>query len=655
MKKKGWGFDVRDMDTSVRPQDDFYHYAGGGWLKKNPIPATESRWGSFTILRYETEKKLQKLLKKLEGTKRCAADSPEQMVRDFYRSGVDLRERTRLGLKPIEDYLKKIENIQTTDGLLACIAELHTIGIDVVWGADVDQDMKDSTKNILYIGQGGLGLPDRDYYLKNDPESVRVRDAYRLHVAMMCKLVGMKEAEAERASETVFRIERTLAKASMKKEDAREVEKIYHKKSLAQLAALAPRIGWKKYFSRIGAGTPRALVVCQPDFFAAVSTSISDIPLDEWRTYLTWHLVSGFSSFLTPALGRQSFKFYGTVIAGTTKMRPLWRRVLGVVNSGLGEILGEVYVKEYFSPTTKKKARAMVDDLFTAYEARLKHLDWMTPTTKKKALQKLHAIIHKIGYPDTWKSYHGLHIDAHDYVGNVVRTSLFEHRRALKKLGKKVDRKEWFMSPQTVNAYYSFGLNDIVFPAAILQPPFFDADADDAINYGAMGMVIGHEMTHGFDDQGSKFDARGNMKNWWASIDRKRFMKKATPLIKQFNLYTVADGVSVNGQLTLGENVADLGGLSIALDAYKLCLARTGRRTIDGFTPEQRFFLGYTLFERENARPEFEKMLAINDPHAPPVFRINGPASNIPEFYEAFGVKKGDELYRAPKDRVKIW
>jgi putative endopeptidase len=645
MKKNGWGFDVRDIDEKVRPQDDFYHYANGQWLRKNKIPDTEPRWGSFTILRYETEKKL----------KRLCADSSEQMIRDFYRSGMDLKERMLLGIKPINHYLRMIDNIKTKKDLLACITEFHTVGINAVWGCGVDQDLKDSDMYTVYIGQGGLGMPDRDYYLNDDAESRRVRNAYRPHVANMLRLSGMKKSLANEAADTVYRIEHRLARASMPKEDVREVEKIYNKKTPKQLARIAPEVDWKKYFSDFGAGALRIVVVCQPNFFAEVNNCLKDISLDEWRTYLKWHLVSDLSGFLSPAFVRQSFRFYGTVMMGNKKMRPLWRQVLLVVNGSLDEFVGKLYVKKYFSVETKKKTNALVDDLFTAYEARIKSLDWMSPATKKEALKKLLATVRKIGYPDKWKSYRGLKINAHDYAGNAIRASLFEHRRMMRKLGKLVNRKEWHMSPQTVNAQCNPSMNAITFPAAILQPPYFDTQSDDAVNYGAMGMTIAHEMTHNFDDWGSKFDARGGLKNWWTAEDRARFMKKTKLLVKQFNAYKVADNVSVNGTLTLGENIADLGGLSIAFDAYQLRLAKTGRKNIAGLTSEQRFFLGYTLFERENTRPEFEKMLAINDPHSPTMFRVNGPLSNLPEFYKAFDVKKGDKLYREPKDRAKIW
>ncbi len=653
MIKKGWGFDVRDIDTTVRPQDDFFHYASGNWMRKNPIPKTESRWGSFTELRHTTDKQLNALLKKVVERKRAEKGSPEQMIRDLYSSGMDLKRRKELGLTPLAPLLKRIESIETPQDVVATVALLESVGSGGVWGAGIDQDMKDSEKYILYLGQGGLGMPDRDYYLKNDEESVRVRTAYQAYLVRLLELAGRKTTAKEEMT-LVLNIETAIAKASMKKEDLRDVDKTYHKKSLSQLKKLTPRIDWQDYFKILGA-EPREVVVMQPDFFMAADKMLTAYPIEAWQIYLRTHLISDFSSFLTPELEKENFAFYATALMGTKHMKPLWRRILRVVNGGLSEVFGELYVEEYFPAEAKHKVALIVADLFRAYEARIKNLDWMSPETKKKAIKKLHQMNRKLGYPDKWKSYKGLVIDADEYAGNVLRVSTYEHRRAIRRLAKPVDHKEWFMSPQTVNAYCSFGLNDVVFPAAILQHPFFEVTADDAFNYGAIGSVIGHEITHGFDDQGCKFDGKGNRKTWWTPTDAKRFALKAKTLVKEFNGYAVAPGMNVNGQLTLGENIADLGGISIAYDAYQLRLKETGRKDIDGFTPEQRFFLGYATTEREQERPEFRKTQVLTDPHSPSRFRVNGPLSNIPEFYEAFGVKKGDALYREPRNRAKIW
>ncbi len=655
MNKKIKGIDTRDMDINVRPQDDFYHYANGGWLKKNSIPEHESRWGHFIMLRYDTEKKLHTIVSKLQDKKTVKKDIPDQMIRDFYCSGLDMKQRNERGIKPLSPWLNRIKKIKDVQSLVLTFAQFEKDGGGAPWGIMVDQDMKNSDKHIVYIYQSGLGMPDRDYYLKNDTESLRVRSAYEKHIETMFVLFGKTKTQAMHTRKTIMRMETSIANASMTKEDLRDVDKIYHKMSRGSLKKLTPAIKWDSFLKTIGAKDVRDVVVMQKEFLKAMSTLLESEPLEDWKTYLTWGLILSSAGILTAKFEKQNFAFYGTVLSGVSKMKPLWRRVLSSVNVGLSELLGELYVKEYFSKKSKEKAADMVEDLFEAYEARIKNLDWMNPSTKRKALNKLHQINCKLGYPDKWKSYRGLVISPDDYFGNAVRIVRFEYSRMMRRLYKPVDRSEWFTSPQTVNAYYSSGLNDIIFPAAILQPPFFSVDADDAINYGAMGSAIGHEITHGFDDQGSKFDGKGNKKIWWTQKDSEQFTKKAKVLIKQFNGYTVADGVKVNGQLTLGENIADLGGASIAFDAYQIRLAKTKREDIDGFTPEQRFFLGFALFDCENERPEVQKTQVLTDPHSPGIFRINGPASNLPEFYEAFGVKKGDALYRSPKNRAKIW
>ncbi len=653
MQKRDWGFDVRDMDTKVRPQDDFFHHASGAWMRRNPIPKAEARWGSFTMLRHATDKQLQRLIKKVLATKKTKPGSAGQMIRDLYRSGMDMEQRRAKGLSPLQPLLSRIRAIQNPRDLIRTIAHLERLGSGGIWGIGIDQDMKNSERYIIHLGQGGLGMPDRDYYLKSDAESERVRTAYEKHLVRLLELAGRKK-EARQEAAVVLEIETALAKVSMKKEDLRDVDKTYHRKSLKQLETLTPNIHWKEYFTLLGA-KPKQIVVMQPVFFTAVERLLATYPIESWKTYLRTHLISNFASFLTPEIERENFAFYATVLTGTKQMKPLWRRILRVVNGGLSELLGELYVEEYFPAGAKQKVSLIVADLFRAYEARIQSLDWMSAGTKRKAIQKLHQMNRKLGYPDRWKSYRGLHMRADDYAGNAMRASEYEHRRALKRLAKPVDRKEWFMSPQTVNAYCSFGLNDIVFPAAILQHPFFDVTADDAFNYGAIGSVIGHEITHGFDDQGSKFDGKGNRKTWWTKTDRARFTAKAKRLVTEFNGYEVAPKMHVNGKLTLGENIADLGGISIAFDAYQLRLKETGRRDIAGYTPEQRFFLGYATTEREQERPEYRKTMVMTDPHSPSRFRVNGPLSNLPEFYAAFGVKKDDKLYRKPKDRAKIW
>lgn len=653
MPKHSWGFDTKLIDPSVRPQDDFYHYAVGSWIQSATIPEEEARWGSFNILRFENDKKLRALLKELEGMKRVSPQSPEQMVRDFYRSGMDIKRRNALGTKPIEPLRKKVAAIQSTDDMLRVVGELHRIGISAFWGSGIDQDSKKSETYLLHIFQSGLGLPDREYYLLDAPEQKRVRDAYVKHIHAMLKLAGYSIEAAARAAETILLIETKLAKASMKKEDTRDSEKVYHKFSLSKLSSHTPRLNWKRYFTIQGA-SPKQVIVMQPDFVAAVEKLVYATPIEDLKTYLDWHIVNDTAGMLSERFVQQSFAFYGTVLNGTKKMKPLWRRMLGSIDAQIGELLGQIYVKRYFSPEAKKKVNQIVDDLFTAYEARMRSVDWMSPQTKKKAILKLRAVNRKLGYPDKWKSYKGLVIKSDDYAGNIFRVSEYEHRQAMKKLTGPVDRTEWFMNPQTVNAYCSFNLNEIVFPAAILQHPFFDMNADDAVNYGAMGMVIGHEITHAFDDQGSKFDGKGNMRDWWTKEDKKQYEAKCKVVKKQYDTFVVG-GLHVNGQLTLGENVADIGGVLIAYDAYQLQLKRTGRKDIDGFTPEQRFFLAYVQSEHEVERPEASKMRILNDPHSPSVCRVNGPLPNIDAFYEAWNVQKGDALYIPPAKRARIW
>jgi putative endopeptidase len=655
MTTRDWGFDVRNMNKSIRPQDDFFEYANGGWRKKNPVPPSESRWGSFMKLRYKVDEQLSAILKELLSEKRAAKGSPEQIIRDFYKSGMDIKRRDTLDLRPLASYRKQIMETASIDALVRVIATLSRFGSEVPWATYVDQDDRDSTKYVLRFVQSGLGMPERDYYLHEDAESLRVRTAYKIHVEKLYRLMGSSPREARTRMEAHLSLETALARASMKKEDRRDPHKIYHKLSLSKLSALSSEVDWARYLKDIGAGGVKTVIVSQPDFLKEVSRLFKTEPLSVWQHYVDWHLVNNFSNALSARFIRQSFSFYGTTLSGTKKLRPLWRRVLNAVNGNVGELLGRIYVKKHFPVAAKKKMESLVADLFEAYEARIKTLEWMSPVTKKKALQKLHSLNRKIGYPHKWRSYASLVITPTDYVGNLVRANELEHRRQMRKLKSKVDRGEWFMYPQTVNAYFSPNLNDIVFPAAILQPPFFNLEGDDAVNYGAIGAVIGHEITHGFDDEGSKFDAKGNLKSWWTKEDRARFEKRAKVLKEQFDRYEVADGVKVNGKLTLGENIADLGGAAIALDAYKLRAIKNAEPLRDGFSPTERFFLGFAVFECENTRPEFEKMQVLTDPHSPGKFRINGPASNLPEFYAAFGVQKGDTLYRAPKDRAKIW
>ena len=557
-----WGFNPKDMDKSIRPQDDFYRYANGGWLKRNPIPETEARWGGFLVLRFETEQQLNKILTDLL-KKKYPKDSFEGLVSNLYRSAIDLKRREGLKDKPFEGLKKKIRLISSKKELLQLIAALHRLGLSAIWNTAIGQDSKDSSKYITYLVQDGLGMPDRDYYLKNTPEEKRVREAYIEHIGKLLSLAKFNPKESKERARVIMIIEKKLAEVSMIKEDTRDVEKTYHKRNLPKWAKEVPQIDWKKYFNDIGVDL-KELVVCQPKFFQAIGKLLNNVPLEDWKIYLEWHLINDCASLLSKDFVLQNFNFYGKVLTGSKEIKPLWRRALGIVNGNLGEPLGKIYVKKHFGMSAKKAIDKLVDDLFISYEEHIKNVDWMSKATKRKALAKLKKMNRKIGYPKKFRSYKGLVIKSDDLFGNIMRIEKFQHKRQMRKLRQKVDRDEWFMSPQTVNAYCDFNLNDIAFPAAILQPPFFSEKADAAVNYGAIGSVIGHEITHGFDDQGSRFDGDGNMKKWWQKADRTRFERKARRLVEQFNKYEVLPGVKANGKLTLGENITDLNNLSIS-------------------------------------------------------------------------------------------
>ncbi len=649
-----WGFDTKTIDTKVRPQDDFYHYANGAWIKKAKIPANESRWGAFTILRYKTDKQLRAVLKDVLKKKNTKQGTPVQLVRDLYVASSDMKTRNRLGSKPLIALRMLVRDIKTKNDLLVTIARLHVVGVTGFFGLYIDQDSKNSSRYLLHLWQGGLGMPDRDYYLLDKPEQKRVRDAYRLHIRKLLKLFKLTAADITKTEAAVMKIETALAKAAMPKEDTRDPEKVYHKLTLAQLQKLTPSIDWIKYFKKTYAGNVRELIVGQPQFFRALNNLIEELSMEEWKCYLEWHVLNDSAGMLSMPFVREQFSFYNTVLAGQKKMKPLWRRALGAVGY-VGEALGKLYIESYFPPASKHAMDELVSDLFAVYAERIKSISWMTPGTKRKALTKLRMMSRKIGYPTKWEQYKGLEVDPRDHFGNIQRAEQWWHRKHMAKLRKGVDRNEWFMTPQTVNAYFAPNLNDIVFPAAILQWPFFDVKADAAINYAGIGSIIGHEMTHGFDDQGAKFDGKGNMREWWSAQDKKRFAAKAKVVVEQYGKYEAADGVMVNGQLTLGENIADFGGLAIAWDAYQKHLLKTGRKNIMGLTPEQRFFFGYAQQEQELSRPEYVKYAALTDPHSPAEHRINGPLANFEPFYQTFGVKKGDKLYRDKKVRSTIW
>ncbi len=646
-KPKGWwGFDNSAIDISVRPQDDFYKYANGSWIKKAKIPAEEARWGSFNILRYETEQKLRTLLDQAL-KKRHAKGTPTQMVTDFYRSFIDMKRRNALGIKPIHNLRTKIESMSSEKNLLETIAYLHVNGASGVWSYGIDQDSKNSAVHIFTLWQGGLGMPDRDYYLLDKPEQKRVRDAYGVHIEKLLSIAGFAKENIKPSREIIFRIETRLAQASMTKEDYRDPEKVYHK--------VVPTALWKQYLSLVGVKKAKHIIVGQPKFFAEVEKMLREISLGDWKVYLKWHVINDFAGALSEPFVKQSFDFYSKTLYGIQKMKSLERRGLLAASSSLDEPFGKLYVEKYFPESAKRKIDNLVNDLFDVYEERMKKLDWMSPATKRKAVAKLRAISRKIGYPKKWDLYKGVVIDPSDYIGNIMRIHAHDRNKMFRKLNRPVDRNEWHMSPQTVNAYCSQTLNDIVFPAAILQWPFFDPTIDDAVNYAGIGSVIGHEMTHAFDDTGAKFDIKGNMKNWWTPSDKEHFVKKSKVYVAQADVFEETPGIMQNGELTLGENMADAGGLAIAYDAYQKHLDKVGRKIVGGLSPEMRFFLGFAQMEREVTRSEFARAHALNDPHPLGPWRVNGPFSNFEPFYQTFGLKKGDKLYRDPKSRAQVW
>jgi putative endopeptidase len=648
-----WGFATTNLDKSCKPCDDFYQFAMGGWMKNNPIPADRPSWSTGAELQEKNLAALRKIAESSAAAK-AAAGSNEQKVGDFYASCMDTAAIESAGLKPTADTFAAIDAINDRNALLAQIAALHSQGIQAVFDFSSTQDFVDSTRVIGDADQGGLGLPDRDYYTRDDERSKSLRTDYVAHVGKMFQLLGDPAEKAAAESQTVINIETALAKASMTNVQLRDPQAVYHKLSAAQLKDLTPDWSWDAFFAAVGLPGLPETNIGQPDFFKEMNRQLSATPLADWKIYLRWHALHSDAPTLTDAIVQENFNFYGKRLAGTAELQPRWKRCVQSVNRNVGEALGQVYVDKYFPPEAKARAKEMVLNLVSALRSDIPTLSWMTPETKKAAVAKLEAFNIKIGYPDKWRDYSKLTIDRSSYLLNVRRASAFENTRELGKIGKPVDRNEWGMTPPTVNAYYNPTLNEIVFPAGILQPPFYDPKADDAINYGGMGAVIGHEISHGFDDQGSQFDPRGNLRDWWTGDDRKNFDERATCVEKQFDSYEVEPGLHQNGKLVLGESIGDLGGMAIAYAAYEKSLEGKPRpKDLDGFTPEQRFFLGWAQVWGTNQRPEAARLQANTNPHPLARFRANGPLSDTAAFATAFGCKKGDAMVR--EQACKIW
>ena len=644
--------------TTIKPTDDFFHFVNNKWIEENPIPPEESKWGSFSALRVEVEKQLKVILDEISIKDDAALDDNARKVRDFYRTGMDVEKLGALKDAPLKDLFAAIDGVSDIAGLSPLLGILHRQGISAFWGCGVDQDLKNSEIMALYIGQDGLGLPDRDYYLNDDEKSREIRRKYSIYADQMLSLSGT--ISAYRPLSKIFTdIETRLAKASMTQVELRDIEKQYNKMTAAELGAISPHVDWSKYFEAMHMPTPEYMIICQPEFIKAVDAIFEEITLEDLKAYVRWHVLNDTARFLSEEFAREAFNFYGRTFGGATEMKPRWRRVLGVVDNMLDEAVGKLYVKKHFSEAAKEKVKDLVEHLVAAYKVRIENLDWMSAETKQKALTKLSAVTKKLGYPNKWKDFSALEIGTDSYLQNYVRAHIFEFDRRMKMIAKPVDRTEWHSSPQTVNAFYSPAMNEILFPAAILQPPFFYQDIDDAMNFGGIGTFIGHELTHGFDDQGALFDASGNLQNWWTKEDKERFDKKTAHLAEQFDAYEPLPGLHVNGKLTLGENIADLGGLFIAYDGLILALggkeAAAKMPLIEGMKPFQRFFKNLAIAERVNIREEALRTQIQTDPHSPGIYRVNGPLSNMTEFYEAFDVKSGDGLYREEPDRVKIW
>lgn len=649
------GFDIANMDTSVAACANFFQYANGGWVTKNPVPAAYPSWSRFNELVDKNQEQLRQILEEA-GKNKARKGSDEQKIGDFYASCMDEAGIESAGLKLLEPELKAIDAINDQSSLQAELARLHLRGIPVMFRTGAAQDFKQSTQVIGQIFQSGLSLPDRDYYLKDDPKSKEIRDKYVAHVAKMFELAGDDATKAQATAQTVVALETKLAQASMTRVERRNPENIYHKTTIAQLKELAPAINWDNYFKGIGLLNPGDLNVGQPNFLKAVNAELTATPIENWKTYLRWHLLNAAAPALARKFVEEDFDFKGRTLTGTKEILPRWKRCVDATDDALGEALGQAYVQKHFSPAAKARAVAMVQNLIIALHDDLATLSWMSDATRAKASAKLEAFARKIGYPEKWRDYTGLTVERSSYLDNTAGAQLFEFRRQLGKIAKPVDRTEWVMSPPTVNAYYRPSMNEIVFPAGILQPPFYYPQADDAINYGGMGAVIGHEMTHGFDDSGAKFDALGNLANWWSDEDLKNFKDRAKCVVDQFSGYEVEPGLHQNGNLVVGESIADLGGLTIAYSALKKSMEGKSRpANVDGFTPEQRFFLGWAQVWAQNIRPEYQRLLVTIDPHPLGRFRVIGPLSNMPAFAEAFQCKTGDAMVRAPEKRCQIW
>jgi putative endopeptidase len=647
-------FSIDYMDKAVDPAADFFHYAAGNWIKANPVPADKSRWGAFIELQERNWFLIHGILDSTT-TNKDRSDATVQKVGDFFRSAMDTNRLEELGFKPIQADLKRIDDLKDPKDLLSLLADFHQHGIRACFAEGVSPDAKNSAVYAFELSQGGLGMPDRDYYLTE--AFAKQREAYAAYIAKMFVLLGEQPALAKAHAATVMEIETSLAKASKPRVDLRDPIANYHKFAVADIVRDYPDLPFSRYLAAMGLDTMPDIIICQPEFMQALYELAKERPLDDWKVYLRWHRVNTAAPYLHAAAEDEAFAFYGKVLRGQLEPEPRWQRAAKVIDSEIGEALGQLFVAQYFPASARARMLELVGNIKAVFHDRLQKLEWMTEATRAKALAKFDRFTTKIGHPDKFRDYSKVEVRADDFLGNVERATVFESRRELARVGQPVDRSEWHMTPETVNAYFNPSQNEIVFPAGILQPPFFDVEMDDAVNYGAIGVVIGHEITHGYDDQGRKYDADGNLYDWWTDADAKDFEARAQKVVDQYNAYEALPGLHVNGKLTLGENIADLGGCSIAYEALQRALAKdpAKRKKIDGFTPEQRFYLSFSQVWRINCREAEIRRLITVDPHSPGQFRGIGAHVNVQEFYDAFGIKAGAPMWRPPELRAKIW
>ncbi len=645
--------ETKFLDRSADPCVDFYQFACGNWNKLNPIPPDQARWDVYSKLHDDNLRYLWGLL---DQASRPAANrtANEQKIGDYFAACMDEATVNRLGAAPLKPLLDSIAGIKKVSDIAPVLARLHIeTGADALFGFGSSQDFADSERVIAFAVAGGLGLPDRDYYTKTDDKSRETRARYIEHVAAILRLLGDSPAAARGGAQTVMAIETALAQASLTRVDKRDPYKVFHKLTAAQLAAATPSFRWADYWKASGLAAPGAVNVTEPDFFAALERELKERPLANWKTYLRWQAAHAAAPYLSDAFVKANFEFYGRRLRGVEQIQPRWKRCVSYVDGQLGEALGQVFVARTFAPETKARALEMVRQIESAMERDLHEITWMSDDTKAQALAKLHAVTNKIGYPDKWRDYSSVRVERGDFLGNFERATAFESHRQLAKIGKPPDRGEWEMTPPTVDAYYDPQKNDINFPAGVLQPPLFDPKMDDAPNYGNTGATIGHELTHGFDDQGRQFDAKGNLRDWWTRQDAEEFVRRAACVSDQYSQYTVVDDIKINGKLTLGEDVADLGGTTLAYMAWKAATRGQELKSVDGFTPEQRFFIGMAQWACGYERPESKRMHAITDEHSPDEYRINGVVSNMPEFRDAFSCHAGQPMAR--ENACKVW